>query len=242
MFTGLVEEVGQVRRIEHRQHSAHIHIGARRVLEGVRIGDSISVNGACLTVVAFSADGFTADAVPETLRRTNLGRLAPGDAVNLERALALGDRLGGHLVSGHVDGVGVVRAKARDGIATVLTIAAPPEVMRYVVEKGSICVDGVSLTVMDVTDGAFRVSIIPHTGERTTLLQADVGREVNLEADLLAKYVEALLERRGLGAGPGGAAPAEAGRGGAGLERPAHGAGLGGGGLSLDALRANGFA
>jgi riboflavin synthase len=196
VFTGLIEEVGVVRRIDHTHHSAQIRIAADRVLDDVKLGDSIAVNGACLTVVSFAGGEFVADAVPETMRRTNLGRLQSGARVNLERALRLGDRLGGHIVSGHVDGVGVVRDITREGIATVFTIEAPADVMRYVVEKGSICVDGVSLTVMDTRETTFRLSIIPHTGEHTALQYARVGQWVNLECDLLAKYVEKMLAGR----------------------------------------------
>lgn len=197
MFTGLVEEVAIVQKINHRQHSAHLHIAANKVLEGARLGDSIAVNGACLTVVDFSASGFTADAVPETMRKTNLGHLHPGDRVNVERALQLGARLGGHMVAGHVDGVGVIRAREGEGIATVFTIDAAADLLRYVVDKGSICVNGVSLTVMDSTVNSFRLSIIPHTGTHTTLMQAKVGDIVNLECDLIAKYVEKMLFHTG---------------------------------------------
>lgn len=193
MFTGLVEETAIVRRIEHHQDSAQLHLDARRVLEGVHIGDSIAVNGVCLTVVRFTSGGFTVDAVPETMRRTTLGTLVAGDRVNLERALRLGDRLGGHIVAGHVDGIGTITGRVLEGLAMVLTITAPPAVLRYVVEKGSICVDGVSLTVMDVTEAVFRISVIPHTGVETTLLQRPVGASVNLECDVLAKYVEKLV-------------------------------------------------
>ncbi|MCL6626028.1 riboflavin synthase [Alicyclobacillus shizuokensis] len=196
MFTGLVEEVARVVDMEPRAESVRIRLAAERVLEDVRLGDSIAVNGVCLTVVAFDSRTFTADAVKETLRRSNLGRLRPGSRVNVERALRVGDRLGGHIVAGHVDAVGILAARAREGVATVLTISAPLSVLRYVVEKGSICVDGVSLTVMDVDDKGFRVSIIPHTGAHTTLLDAKVGQEVNLEVDVLAKYLEKLAAPR----------------------------------------------
>lgn len=223
MFTGLVEEVAIVKAIEHRQHSAHIHIRAVRVLEGITLGDSISVNGACLTVVHFSQHEFTADAVPETMRRTTLSRLRQGDVVNVERALRVGDRLGGHIVSGHVDGVGVIRQREAEGIANVLTIEAPTDVMRYVVDKGSICVNGVSLTVMDTAVCSFRLSVIPHTGEHTALLRAKVGDVVNLECDVIAKYVEKLLLPRDDGMATG---------------QPTAGQSQ----LDMDYLRQNGFA
>lgn len=182
-----------MRRIESVRDGARIELAAKRVLEDVQLGDSIAVNGVCLTVTTFTSNAFTADAVPETMRRTNLGRLRPGARVNLERALRVGDRLGGHLVSGHVDGVGILKDRVPEGNAVVLSVAAPPALARYIAEKGSICIDGVSLTVMDVQESTFRVSIIPHTGLATTLLTVPVGAEVNLECDVIAKYVERLL-------------------------------------------------
>lgn len=199
MFTGLVEEVATVGHIAYQGHSAHLRLLAKRVLEDVHVGDSISVNGVCLTVVSFDTNSFVVDAVPETMRRTNLGGLKSGDKVNLERALQVGTRLGGHIVSGHVDGIGALVRVETEGIACVLTIGTEPEIMRYVAEKGSVCVDGVSLTVMDVSASGFRVSIIPHTGEQTTLLGTQPGAKLNLECDVLAKYVEKLL----LGVGDG---------------------------------------
>ncbi|KPV42174.1 riboflavin synthase [Alicyclobacillus ferrooxydans] len=193
MFTGLVEEIGQVIRVSAAAHGAHFEVRANKVLDNVQLGDSISVNGACLTVVSYTNHSFTVDAVPETLRRTTLGRLAAGDEVNLERALRLGDRLGGHIVSGHIDGVGVISQTAGEGLATVLTVQAADEVLRYIADKGSICINGVSLTVMEVDAASFSVSVIPHTGTVTTLLKLHVGDRVNLEIDVLAKYVERLL-------------------------------------------------
>lgn len=193
MFTGLVEEVATLEEITYESHSAHLRLRAHRLLDDMTIGDSIAVNGVCLTVVTFDARGFVADAVPETIRRTNLGRLNVGDPVNTERALRVGDRLGGHIVSGHVDGTGKITDVSREGIATVIEITAEPECMRYIVEKGSICVDGVSLTVMDVGKTSFRISLIPHTGVETTLGNSRVGRVVNLECDIIAKYVERML-------------------------------------------------
>lgn len=196
MFTGLIEEVAVVQRVERTGHGAHLHLTAQTVLTDVALGDSIAVNGACLTVVGFGSDRFTVDAVPETLRRTTLGALVPGDRVNLERALRVGDRLGGHFVSGHVDGVGRIVEKAGEGLATVVVIQAGAEELRYIAEKGSICIDGVSLTVMDTSATTFRVSVIPHTGQHTTLLDKHVGARVNLECDMVAKYVERLLTGR----------------------------------------------
>lgn len=193
MFTGLIEEVGTVQRVVQNNESAQLWLSAKKVPADLKLGDSIAVNGVCLTVVSFSNQGFSVDAVPETMRRTNLGRLKSGSHVNLERALQLSDRLGGHIVSGHVDGVGVIDGVAVEGNATILSIAVSPGLSRYIAPKGSICVDGISLTVMDVTDKSFRVSIIPHTSEVTTLSRARPGLEVNLECDVLAKYVERLL-------------------------------------------------
>jgi riboflavin synthase len=193
MFTGIVEELGTLRRSERGPVSARLHIEARTVLGGVRLGDSIAVNGVCLTVAEFETGRFVADVMAETLRRTNLGELRPGDRVNLERAMRLGDRLGGHLVSGHVDGVGTIVGREPHGIALVFRIRTPGQVLRYVIEKGSVAVDGISLTVIDLDAESFRVSIIPHTAEMTTLGFKQVGEKVNLEADLIAKYVEKML-------------------------------------------------
>ncbi|WP_217912997.1 riboflavin synthase [Miltoncostaea marina] len=192
MFTGLVEEGGRVAAVAPGERGARLEIAARTVLEGLEVGDSVAVNGACLTAVEVGAGGFAVDAVAETLRRTALGALAPGDRVNLERPMRLGDRLDGHLVQGHVDGVGTVRAVRPEGESAVLEVAAPPELLRYVVEKGSIAVDGVSLTVAGRLADAFTVALIPHTMSVTTLGPQALGRAVNLEVDVVAKYVESL--------------------------------------------------
>ena len=193
MFTGLIEETGSVRSVHQAGRSLHLTVGARAVLEGTRIGDSIAVNGVCLTVVRLEPDAFTADVMPETFRRTNLAALRPGEPVNLERTLALGDRLGGHIVQGHVDGTGTIAAIEQDEIAVRLRIQAPPDLLRYVAPKGSIAVDGVSLTVVDLDDHSFSVSLIPHTWAVTALSHRRRGDAVNLETDILAKYVERLL-------------------------------------------------
>jgi riboflavin synthase len=196
MFTGIVEELGRVRGVHPVGGGARIEIAATLVLDDATIGASIAVNGCCLTVVEIADGGFAADAVAETLNRTELGDLEPGDRVNLERPVRLADRLGGHLVQGHVDGVGTIRAHTpeADGSRRV-EFAAPASVLRYVVEKGSITVDGVSLTVAEHSDDGFTVAVIPHTLEVTTLGTKQPGDPVNLEVDIVAKYVERLLGR-----------------------------------------------
>jgi len=192
MFTGLVEEGGRVASVRPADGGARLVIGARAVLDGLEVGDSVAVNGACLTAVEVLPGAFAVDCVAETLRRTTLGGLAPGDPVNLERPMRLGDRLDGHLVQGHIDGVGRVSAARPEGESTVLDVAAPPRLLRYVVEKGSIAVDGVSLTVAGRSPEGFSVALIPHTIAVTTLGPQAVGRDVNLEVDVVAKYVESL--------------------------------------------------
>ncbi|HET8760899.1 MAG TPA: riboflavin synthase [Nitrospiria bacterium] len=193
MFTGIVEELGVVQALERGLQSAVLTVLARRVIKGMNVGDSITVNGVCLTVVRVTDQGFAVDVGPETLRVTTLGGLAPGDGVNLERAMRVGDRLGGHLVSGHVEAVGRVASRTPDGNAINLTIEAPREIMRYCVGKGSITIDGVSLTITSLTEKTFGVMIIPHTAEVTNLGLKPPGSLVNLEPDLIAKYVERLL-------------------------------------------------
>jgi riboflavin synthase len=192
MFTGLVEEGGAIAAVARAEEGARLWIAASAVLDGLEIGDSVAVNGACLTAVEVTRDGFAVDAVAETLRRTTLGGLAAGDHVNLERPMRLGDRLDGHLVQGHVDGVGRVTAARPEGESTVLEVTAPPDLLRYVVEKGSVAVDGVSLTVAARLPDGFTVALIPHTMAVTTLGPRAVGRPVNLEVDVVAKYVESL--------------------------------------------------
>ena len=188
VFTGIVEELGWVRAIEQTQSTTRVVVEARVVTQGAKVGDSIAVNGCCLTVVELGPGWWAADAVPETLARTNLGRLEPGDRVNLERPVALGGRLGGHLVQGHVDGVGEVLNAAPE-----LSVGAGPQVMRYLVPKGSVTVDGVSLTVVSVGSDRFTVAVIPHTRDVTTLGLRAPGETVNLEVDVIAKYTERLL-------------------------------------------------
>lgn len=194
MFTGIVEEIGTVTRITHGAHSAVLTIQGKTVLEGTQIGDSIAVNGICLTVTALSADRFSADVMHETLNRSALAQLTVGSSVNLERAMAANGRFGGHIVSGHVDGVGRITGIRRDDTAIWYTIQAPPALLRYVVEKGSITIDGISLTVAAVNQRECSISAIPHTVRQTILHQKREGDLVNLETDLIGKYVEKLLQ------------------------------------------------
>ena len=202
MFTGLVEEMGTVRERVPSAAGARMVIGCDVVREGLAIGDSVSVNGACLTVVQLTDDSFAVDCVEETLRRTSVGDRQDGDRVNLERAMRVGDRLGGHIVQGHVDGTGTIRDITPEGDGVLMSVAADGDLLRYVVEKGSITVDGVSLTVASRQPDGFTIALIPHTMEATTLGPGTVGRRVNLEADVLAKYVEALVRPHVDGGGP----------------------------------------
>jgi riboflavin synthase len=196
MFTGIIEELGTIKAVNKGRESATLKIGAEKVVEGLNLGDSVAVNGVCLTVIDFGRTGFSAEVMAETLRKSNLGKLKSGDKVNLERAMRLGDRLGGHLVAGHVDATGTIKSTAREDIATVFTVEAPEEILRYVIAKGSVAIDGISLTVVDYDKKSFRVSIIPHTASQTTLGFKKSGDTVNLEADMLAKFVERLLAGR----------------------------------------------
>jgi riboflavin synthase len=193
VFTGIVEELGTVAGVERGAGGARLQVRCARILEGTRIGDSVSVNGCCLTVTELPGDGFAADLMGETLERTGLGDLVPGDTVNLERALPADGRLGGHLVQGHVDGVGEVLAVEPHPDWTVMTFRLPAGLAPFVVEKGSVAVDGTSLTVMGVTDRTFTVGLIPHTLDATVLGRRRAGDRVNLEADVVAKYVARLL-------------------------------------------------
>jgi len=192
MFTGIVEELGTLKGIRRGAASARLTVGAEKVLEDARVGDSIAVNGVCLTVVHFTPQEFTADVMAETLSKSNLGLLNTGERVNLERALRLGDRLGGHIVSGHIDGVGTITRLEKHDIATLVTIRAPREVMRYIIKKGSVAIDGISLTVVDFQADSFQVSLIPHTAHATTLGLKKAGATVNLEGDVIGKYIERL--------------------------------------------------
>ena len=193
MFTGIVEEMGRVERIKRGQHSAMLTIGAEKVLEDTKIGDSIAVNGICLTVTGLTSKSFTADVMHETLNRSSLAQLLPGSHVNLERAMPANGRFGGHIVSGHVDGIGKIVGIKDDDISIWYRIQAKPEIMRYIVEKGSITIDGISLTVAAITDEEFSISAIPHTVSQTILKEKREGDLVNLETDILGKYVEKLV-------------------------------------------------
>ena len=194
MFTGIVEATGTVRTIERRGADARARIAAGALdLSDVKVGDSIAASGVCLTVVAIVGDAFDVDISAETLQRTTLGQRQPGSRLNLEKALAMGQRLGGHLVSGHVDGVGKLESRTVEGACVVMTYDAPPVLARYIAQKGSICVDGVSLTVNTVDTTRFAVNLVPHTLAVTTLGELRPGDSVNLEVDLIARYLERLL-------------------------------------------------
>jgi riboflavin synthase len=194
MFTGLIEDLGEVRTVEESGEGVRLTVSSGLATE-LGNGDSIAVNGVCLTAVAIDGDAFSADVMNETLRLSSLAQARSGTPVNLELAMRPADRFGGHIVQGHVDGVGRITAVTPDGFARRVTIAAPPEVLRYIVHKGSITVDGVSLTVAELDDQSFTVSLIPETLERTNLGHAEPGVTVNLEVDVLAKYVERLMSR-----------------------------------------------
>lgn len=193
MFTGIIEEVGSVEHINHGMNSAVLTIHAQKVLEGTNIGDSIAVNGICLTVTEIFSDGFSADIMHETLNRSSLAKLTNGCHVNLERAMLANGRFGGHMVAGHVDGVGKILHIQRDDTALWYSIQAKPEIMRYIVEKGSITIDGISLTVSAVTHTDFSISLIPHTVNQTILKERKEGDFVNLETDIVGKYIEKFL-------------------------------------------------
>ena len=193
MFTGIIEEVGSVASIRKGAHSCVLTVNASRVLEDAHLGDSIATNGVCLTVTSFTSHSFSADVMHETLNRSSLGSLHIGSPVNLERAMLAGGRFGGHIVSGHIDGVGTISSIKEDDNAVWYTVEAPSNILRYIIEKGSITIDGISLTVAKVTNSNFSVSIIPHTRAQTNLASKKVGDVLNLENDLVGKYVERLM-------------------------------------------------
>lgn len=195
MFTGIIEELGTIRGVSLAKDGGELQIAATTVLGGTKLGDSIAVNGTCLTVTKLEKDGFTAFVMAESLRRTNLGNLKRGSVVHLERAMAADGRFGGHMVTGHIDGQGTVLSQKPEGQAVVLTIGADPEILSGIVEKGSIAIDGTSLTVMDVGKDSFRVGIIPHTGGHTALLDRPKGYACNLETDVIGKYIQKFLAK-----------------------------------------------
>ena len=194
MFTGLVEEVGTIQNVRRGARSCVLTIGCKKVLEGSQIGDSIAVNGVCLTVTGMGGSYYTADVMAETMNRSSLGQLSTGASVNLERAMPANGRFGGHIVSGHIDGTGTITKYTKEENAIWVTIKAPDEILDLIVEKGSICIDGISLTVATVSDQDFQVSIIPHTAKETTLIHKKVGSLVNLENDIVGKYIKKLME------------------------------------------------
>ncbi|BFN03850.1 riboflavin synthase [Clostridium tetani] len=193
MFTGIVEELGSIENIEKKGNAYSIKIKAKKVLEDVNLGDSICTNGVCLTVTNFSKDSFTVDVMPETIRQSNLKNIKKGSLVNLERALKATGRLGGHIVSGHIDGEGIIKEYKKEGNAWWISVEPEKGLLKYVIERGSIALDGVSLTVAYVDEKLFKVSVIPHTSEKTTLLKKGVGDILNIECDLIGKYVEKIL-------------------------------------------------
>ena len=193
MFTGIIEEIGEIAGVKRGQVSSRLAIRGKKIFSDLKLGDSVAVNGVCLTATSISGDIFEADVMAETLRRTNLGGFSNGTRVNLERAMAAGGRFGGHIVSGHIDGTGRVSSLVREENAVWVRIDAEDKILRYIIEKGSIAIDGISLTVAETGPGYCKVSIIPHTGEETTLLRRRPGDIVNLENDVVGKYVERLL-------------------------------------------------
>ncbi|MEE1155769.1 MAG: riboflavin synthase [Acutalibacteraceae bacterium] len=193
MFTGIVEELGKINGVQKGEKSSVLTINASKVLKNTQLGDSIAVNGVCLTVTSITENSFSADVMAETMRKSNLGSLAVGSSVNLERALTPLTRMGGHIVSGHIDGTGTITSYVKEDNATWVTVKADSDILKYIVQKGSIAIDGISLTVAYIDDTCFKVSIIPHTSQQTTLLSKGIGNTVNLECDVIAKYVEKLL-------------------------------------------------
>ena len=193
MFTGLIAEMGTIKAMKRGVQSYQLTIEAAKVTKTLNIGESVAVNGACLTVVAFNNNNFTVDVMPETVRMSTIGTLKNGDKVNLEKTLRLQDGLDGHIVSGHIEGIGQIILKKKEDIASLVTIRTPAELTRYIIKKGSIAVDGISLTVTDVTEDTFTVSLIPHTAKETTLGFKNIGDSVNIETDIIGKYVERML-------------------------------------------------
>ena len=193
MFTGIVEEVGKILDVKKGANSSRLIIGAEKIFSDMNVGDSVAVNGVCLTVTDFEKNMFWADVMSETLSRSSLGSLKKGSLVNLERAMAANGRFGGHIVSGHIDGTGVIKSMKKDDIAVWVSISAPKNILKFIVEKGSVALDGISLTVAEIGDDEFKVSVIPHTGGNTSLLLKKAGDIVNIENDIIGKYVERLM-------------------------------------------------
>jgi len=193
MFTGIIEDIGKVEAVKSGVNSARLRIKSEEIPKDLKVGDSVSVNGVCLTVTEYARTGFTVDAVPETMQRSNLGNLHAGSPVNLERALRVGDRMGGHMMSGHVDSKGVIQSIEKEENAVWFTVSLTNEFLKYLIPKGSVGIDGISLTVVDVSDTSFTVSVIPHTLKETTLAIRQKGEEVNIECDMTAKYIERFL-------------------------------------------------
>jgi riboflavin synthase, alpha subunit len=196
MFTGIIEEIGKVKAIRRQSKTMLIEIEAKKILEGLKIGDSIATNGVCLTAISFSTQSFLAEAMFETLNISNLGRLRIGDIVNLERALRLGDRLDGHLVSGHIDGMGCIEQMTQIGTALELVISAPQDLLKLMVKKGSVAIDGTSLTITEVSGTHFKIALITHTQKQSILSQKHIGDLVNLENDMFAKYAARFMEQQ----------------------------------------------
>ena len=196
VFTGIIEELGTIKGVRKQSEGIRLSVTAKVIMDGMKTGDSIAVNGACLTVTEFDNTSFTADVSGETVKRTTLEKLRPGDKVNLERPMKLSDRLGGHLVSGHIDGIGVIRGVERRGGMSVFTFEVQKEIQQYLIQKGSIAIDGISLTVNEVNGNRYTVTVIPHTAEMTTLGFKKTGDIVNLEADMIGKYVEKFIRTR----------------------------------------------
>lgn len=196
MFTGIIEEVGRIKAISRSSQDISLEIEAKKVLEDVKLGDSIAVNGTCLTVTSFTENSFTVDTSPQTLRMTSLGSLTPGSIVNLERALALSDRLGGHIVSGHVDGLAKLTKIKAEGRSKLYYFSVPKDIYSFLIEKGSVTLDGVSLTIAGLVADGFYISLIPHTLAQTSLEDMKLGQEVNIETDMIGKYVKKFVENK----------------------------------------------
>lgn len=203
MFTGIVEEIGSIKGIRKGEKSVNLTVECSEILEGTRTGDSISVNGVCLTVADMTGNSFDADVMPETMRATNFKYIKLGNAVNLERAVSVGRRFGGHIVSGHIDGTGAICEIKREDNAVWFTIEAGSHIMKYIIHKGSVAVDGISLTVQYVDDRVFKIAVIPHTRDYTTLPGRKIGYNVNLECDIIGKYIENLMNWRDKGSKDG---------------------------------------